>query len=93
MEYEGPNNRLYEFTGNIKISEYVFALLQSMLFEPLYNGASDEMLTSLMIRCQVNSLCTKQPLNKGHLSILSKCWSPKVAIIERFHCTVNQALV
>ncbi len=23
VECEGPNNRLYEFTGNIKLSEYV----------------------------------------------------------------------
>ncbi len=36
---------------------------------PLYNGQEP--------RSQMNSLCTKQPLNKGHPYITSKIWFPK----------------
>ena len=34
----------------------------------------------------MNSLCTKQPLNKGHLCIKARTLLPKVSVIERFHC-------
>ncbi len=63
------------------------------IVKSLYNGPSDERLTSLAtmapqtkgqhlyngqaIRSQISSLCTKQLLNKGQFSIIAKILVPK----------------
>ncbi len=45
----------------------------------MYNGQAP--------RSQMNSLCTKQPLNKDHPYITAEIRSPSMAPIEGFHCS------
>ena len=54
--------------------------------EPLLTTTSQLLYNGQAPRSQMNSLCTKQPLNKGHLCIKAKTLFPKGVRYRGFHC-------